>query len=116
LTQIDAEGNKVEDPKRLTAAELNAEYSDTKIDSAAPGAASASLPESANLADVVQAIGTQIDRKVTDEVKKLVVELNRLKAELKDVATSIKEVGNQLEDLPKSLKGKRAGRKANVKK
>jgi len=42
--------------------------------------------------------------------------LNRLKAELKDVAASIKEVGNQLEDLPKSIKGKRAGRKANVKK
>ena len=51
-----------------------------------------------------------------NEIINAVNKLNRLKAELKDIATSIKEVGNQLEDLPKSLKGKRAGRKANVKK
>jgi hypothetical protein len=42
--------------------------------------------------------------------------MSKNKKKLKDVAASIKEVGNQLEDLPKSLKGKRAGRKANVKK
>lgn len=61
-------------------------------------------------------IADSVEAKVEEVQANAVNKLNRLKAELKDVATSIKEVGNQLEDLPKSLKGKRAGRKANVKK
>ena len=61
-------------------------------------------------------IADSVEAKVEEIQVKAVNKLNRLKAELKDVAASIKEVGNQLEDLPKSLKGKRAGRKANVKK
>ena len=61
-------------------------------------------------------IADSVEAKVEEVQTNAVNKLNRLKAELKDVATSIKEVGNQLEDLPKSLKGKRAGRKANVKK
>jgi peptidoglycan hydrolase CwlO-like protein len=61
-------------------------------------------------------IPDSIETKVEEIQVNAVNKLNRLKAELKDVAESIKEVGNQLEDLPKSLKGKRAGRKANVKK
>jgi len=61
-------------------------------------------------------IADSVEAKVEEIQVKAVNKLNRLKAELKDIATSIKEVGNQLEDLPKSLKGKRAGRKANVKK
>jgi len=61
-------------------------------------------------------IADVVENKVEEIQTNAVEKLNRLKAELKDVAESIKEVGNQLEDLPKSLKGKRAGRKANVKK
>lgn len=61
-------------------------------------------------------IADSVEAKVEEIQANAVNKLNRLKAELKDVAASIKEVGNQLEDLPKSLKGKRAGRKANVKK
>jgi hypothetical protein len=61
-------------------------------------------------------IADSVEAKVEEVQANAVNKLNRLKAELKDVAASIKEVGNQLEDLPKSLKGKRAGRKANVKK
>ena len=61
-------------------------------------------------------IADSVEVKVEEIQVNAVNKLNRLKAELKDVAASIKEVGNQLEDLPKSLKGKRAGRKANVKK
>ena len=61
-------------------------------------------------------IADSVEAKVEEIQVNAVNKLNRLKAELKDVATSIKEVGNQLEDLPKSLKSKRAGRKANVKK
>ncbi len=61
-------------------------------------------------------IADSVEAKVEEVQANAINKLNRLKAELKDVATSIKEVGNQLEDLPKSLKGKRAGRKANVKK
>ena len=61
-------------------------------------------------------IADSVEAKVEEIQVNAVNKLNRLKAELKDVAASIKEVGNQLEDLPKSLKGKRAGRKANVKK
>jgi len=61
-------------------------------------------------------IADAVENKVEEIQTNAVNKLNRLKAELKDVAESIKEVGNQLEDLPKSLKGKRAGRKANVKK
>ena len=61
-------------------------------------------------------IADSVEAKVEEVQVNAVDKLNRLKAELKDVAASIKEVGNQLEDLPKSLKGKRAGRKANVKK
>ena len=61
-------------------------------------------------------IADSVEAKVEEIQVNAVNKLNRLKAELKDVATSIKEVGNQLEYLPKSLKGKRAGRKANVKK
>ena len=61
-------------------------------------------------------IADSVEAKVEEVKANAVNKLNRLKAELKDVAASIKEVGNQLEDLPKSLKGKRAGRKANVKK
>ena len=61
-------------------------------------------------------IADSVEAKVEQVQTNAVNKLNRLKAELKDVAASIKEVGNQLEDLPKSLKGKRAGRKANVKK
>ena len=61
-------------------------------------------------------IADSVEAKVEEVQVNAVNKLNRLKAELKDVAASIKEVGNQLEDLPKSLKGKRAGRKANVKK
>jgi hypothetical protein len=61
-------------------------------------------------------IADSVEAKVEEIQVNAVNKLNRLKAELKDIATSIKEVGNQLEDLPKSLKGKRAGRKANVKK
>ena len=61
-------------------------------------------------------IADSVETKVEEIQVNAVNKLNRLKAELKDVAASIKEVGNQLEDLPKSLKGKRAGRKANVKK
>ena len=56
------------------------------------------------------------NRELFDRREELRVIYAGIKAELKDVAASIKEVGNQLEDLPKSLKGKRAGRKANVKK
>ena len=61
-------------------------------------------------------IADSVEAKVEEVQVNAVNKLNRLKAELKDVAASIKEVGNQLEDLPKSLKGKRAGRKANVEK
>ena len=61
-------------------------------------------------------IADSVEAKVEEVQANAINKLNRLKAELKDVATSIKEVGNQLEDLPKSLKGKRAGRKANVEK
>jgi len=61
-------------------------------------------------------IADSVEAKVEEIQVNAVNKLNRLKAELKDIAASIKEVGNQLEDLPKSLKGKRAGRKANVKK
>ena len=61
-------------------------------------------------------IADAVELKVEEIQANAVNKLNRLKAELKDVSESIKEVGNQLEDLPKSLKGKRAGRKANVKK
>ena len=61
-------------------------------------------------------IADSVEAKVEEIQVNAVNKLNRLKAELKDVAASIKEVGNQFEDLPKSLKGKRAGRKANVKK
>ena len=61
-------------------------------------------------------IADSVEAKVEEIQVNAVNKLNRLKAELKDVAVSIKEVGNQLEDLPKSIKGKRAGRKANVKK
>ena len=61
-------------------------------------------------------IADSVEAKVEEVQVNAINKLNRLKAELKDVAASIKEVGNQLEDLPKSLKGKRAGRKANVKK
>ena len=61
-------------------------------------------------------IADSVEAKVEEVQANAVNKLNRLKAELKDVAASIKEVGNQLEDLPKSLKGKRAGRKANVEK
>tara|TARA_R100000734_G_C3318308_1_gene112328 strand:- start:3659 stop:3943 length:285 start_codon:yes stop_codon:yes gene_type:complete len=61
-------------------------------------------------------IADSVEAKVEEVQVNAVNKLNRLKAELKDVAASIKEVGNQLEDLPKSIKGKRAGRKANVKK
>jgi len=61
-------------------------------------------------------IADSVEAKVEEVQANAVNKLNRLKAELKDVAASIKEVGKQLEDLPKSLKGKRAGRKANVKK
>ena len=61
-------------------------------------------------------IADSVEVKVEEIQVNAVNKLNRLKAELKDVASSIKEVGNQLEDLPKSIKGKRAGRKANVKK
>ena len=61
-------------------------------------------------------IADSVEAKVEEIQVNAVNKLNRLKAELKDVAASIKEVGNQLEDLPKSIKGKRAGRKANVKK
>ena len=61
-------------------------------------------------------IADSVEAKVEEVQVNAVNKLNRLKAELKDVAASIKEVGNQLEDLPKSLEGKRAGRKANVEK
>jgi len=61
-------------------------------------------------------IADSVEQKIEEIQVNAVNKLNRLKAELKDVAESIKEVGNQLEDLPKSLKGKRAGRKPNVKK
>ena len=61
-------------------------------------------------------IADSVEAKVEEVQVNAVNKLNRLKAELKDVAASIKEVGNQLEDLSKSIKGKRAGRKANVKK
>ena len=61
-------------------------------------------------------IADSVEAKVEEVQVNAINKLNRLKAELKDVAASIKEVGNQLEDLPKSLKGKRAGRKANVEK
>ncbi len=73
-----------------------------------------------HLGKIKDADGNFIADAVEDKIEEIQVnavnKLNRLKAELKDVAESIKEVGNQLEDLPKSLKGKRAGRKANVKK
>ena len=59
-------------------------------------------------------IADTVEDKVEEIQTNAVEKLNRLKAELKDVADSLKEVGNQLEDLPKSLKGKRAGRKPNV--
>jgi hypothetical protein len=59
-------------------------------------------------------IADAVENKVEEIQTNAVEKLNRLKAELKDVADSLKEVGNQLEDLPKSLKGKRAGRKPNV--
>ncbi len=60
-------------------------------------------------------IADSVENKVEEIQVNAVNKLNRLKTELKDVAASIKEVGNQIEDLPKSLKGKRKGRKSNVK-
>ena len=59
---------------------------------------------------------TSIDEKAIATVKEIKKRYKLTAQELADVAKAIKEVGNQLEDLPKSLKGKRAGRKANVKK
>ena len=59
---------------------------------------------------------TSIDEKAIATVKEIKKRYKLTAGELADVAKAIKEVGNQLEDLPKSLKGKRAGRKANVKK
>ena len=61
-------------------------------------------------------IADSVETKVEEVQVNAVNKLTRLKAELKDVAASIKEVGNQIEDLPKSLNGKRKGRKSNVKK
>ena len=76
LTQIDEAGKALGESRTLTAAQLNAEYSDTKIDSAAAGAASSGSPEVANLSEVVQVIASQIGQKVESELKQLHIKLN----------------------------------------